>query len=83
MPAYNEALIGVQFERINDRLRAIEAQLELLSEKAGVPYERPGKEVPKEVVELAVDGKQLEAMKKYRELTGADGKEAQEVIAGI
>ena len=83
MPAFNEALIGVQFERINERLRAIEAQLEVLSEKTGVPYERPGKEVPQEVVDLRVAGKELEAMKLYRELTGADAKEAQEVIAGI
>ena len=83
MPAFNEALIGVQFERINERLRAIEAQLELLSQKAGVPYERPGADVPQEVVDLKVAGKELEAMKKYRELTGADGKEAQEVVAGI
>jgi hypothetical protein len=28
-------------------------------------------------------GKQLEGVKRYRELTGADAREAQEVIAGI
>ena len=83
MPAFNEALIGVQFERINERLRAIEAQLEVLSQEAGVGYERPGAEVPQDVVELATAGKQMEAVKRYREITGAGGKEAQEVVAGI
>lgn len=83
MPAYNEALIGLQFERIGERLRAIEAQLALLSEKAGVPYENPIDGVPEDVVELVKAGKSLEAMKRYREVTGASGKEAQEVVAGI
>lgn len=83
MPAYNEALIGVQFERINERLRAIEAQLTLLSEKAGVPYTNPSEGVPPDVVELARAGKTLEAMKRYREITGADADEARKVVAGI
>src|SRR5262249_20363715 len=83
MPAYNEALIGVRFQRINERLRAIEAQLEALSEKAGIPYDRPGKDLPEDVVQLATEGKELEAVKRYRELTGVDAKEAQKVVAGI
>jgi ribosomal protein L7/L12 len=83
MPAFNEALIGMQFQRVNERLRAIEEQLAVLSEKAGVPYERPGANLPEDVVELAKAGKELEAVKRYRELTGADAREAQEVVAGI
>ncbi len=83
MPAYNEALIGMQFERINDRLRAIEAQLQVLSEQAGVPYSSPGEGVPGDVVELATQGKTLEAVKRYREITGAGSDEAREVVAGI
>ena len=83
MPAYNEALIGVQFQRINERLMAIEAQLEALSEKTGIPYDRPGKDLPEDVVKLATEGKELEAVKRYRELTGVDAKEAQKVVAGI
>jgi ribosomal protein L7/L12 len=83
MPAYNEALIGMQFQRINARLRAIEEQLAALSEKAGVSYEKPGANLPEDVVELAKAGKELEAVKRYRELTGADATEAQSVVAGI
>jgi len=76
-------MIGVQFERISARFRAIEDQLALLSEKAGVPYSRPSDGIPEDVVELAKAGKELDAIKRYRELTGADTKEAQEAIAGI
>jgi ribosomal protein L7/L12 len=83
MPAFNEALVGMQFERINQRLRAIEEQLALLSEKAGVPYTSPSEGVPEDVVELAKEGKTLEAIKRYREVTGAGGDEAREVVAGI
>jgi ribosomal protein L7/L12 len=83
MPAFNEAMIGIQFDRIGERLRAIEAQLALLSEKAGVPYESPSAGVPGEVVELVRGGKTLEAIKRYRELTGAGSDEAREVVAGI
>jgi ribosomal protein L7/L12 len=83
MPAFNEALVGMQIERINQRLRAIEDQLKLLSEKAGVRYESPSDGVPEDVVELAKEGKTLEAIKRYRELTGAGGDEAREVVAGI
>jgi ribosomal protein L7/L12 len=83
MPAFNEALIGVQFERINERFRAIEAQLSLLSEKTGVPYTNPSADVPAEVVELARTGDTLKAVKLYRELTGAGSDEAREIVAGI
>jgi hypothetical protein len=35
MPAFNEALIGMQFQRVTERLRAIEEQLAVLSERRG------------------------------------------------
>jgi ribosomal protein L7/L12 len=83
VPAYNEALIGMQFERINERLRAIEAQLALLSDQAGIEYQSPSEGVPEDVVELAKAGKELEAVRRYREITGVDAKEAPAVVAGI
>jgi ribosomal protein L7/L12 len=83
MPAINEAFLPEMFDRVNERLRAIEAQLAVLSEKAGVPYEAPSTGVPQEVVELVQAGKKLDAIKKYRELTGAGGDEAREIVAGI
>jgi hypothetical protein len=84
MPAaYEAADLQRIFGRMNERLRAIESQLAILSEKAGVPYEQPGAEVPPEVVELAHAGKQMEAIKRYRELTSADFDQAREVVAGL
>ena len=83
MPAFNEALIGEQFKRINERFRMIEDQLALLSDKAGIPFHRMSDDVPEDVIELAEAGKELEAVKRYRELTGVDAAEAQKVVAGI
>ena len=72
-----------RFTAISDRLRAIEAQLELLSEKAGVPYSRPSEGAPAEVIELASSGDTLGAIRKYRELTGADLEAAKAAVASI
>ena len=83
MPAINEAFIPEMFERVNRRLRAIEEQLAVLSEKAGVPYTAPMAAVPQEVVELVRAGKTLDAIRKYRELTGASAQEAHAIVTGI
>jgi ribosomal protein L7/L12 len=83
LPAINEAFIPEMFERVNKRLRAIEEQLALLSEKAGVPYTRPGEGVPSEVVALARAGQTMDAIKKYRELTGAGFQEANDIVTGL
>jgi ribosomal protein L7/L12 len=83
MPAFNEAEIALLLDRIRERLGAIEDQLALVSEKAGVPYDKPGGDLPEDVVQLARAGKRLEAIKRYREITGASGDEAREVVGGI
>ncbi len=83
MPVYNDYQLSSFVDQIFTRLRGIEAQLALLSEKAGVPYEAPSAGVPVEVLELAEKGDRMGAMKKYRELTGADMETAKEAIAGL
>lgn len=83
MSVYNETQLSSFVDQVFERLRAIEAQLEVLSEKAGVPYEAPSKNVPDEVVELAQAGDRLGAIRKYRELTGCGSQEAQEVVSGL
>ena len=72
-----------RFNAINERLRNIEAQLTVLSDKAGVPYTAPAEEAPADVVELARGGDVLGAMKRYREVTGADADTAREVVLGL
>jgi ribosomal protein L7/L12 len=84
MPAAYEATdLNRRFQQINQRLRAIEAQLALLSEKAGIDYDAPADEVPPDVVELAEAGKSMEAIKRYRELTNADFEKARDVVSGL
>jgi ribosomal protein L7/L12 len=83
MSAYNELQLSSFVDQIFERLRAIEAQLAVLSEKAGVPYDAPAKGAPEEVVELVAQGDRMGALRKYRELTGAGVEEAQEAIAKL
>ena len=71
------------FTQINNRLREIEGQIARLSEKAGIDYAAPAAEAPEEVVKLVESGDTMGAIKKYRELTGADGKTAQEAVSAL
>jgi ribosomal protein L7/L12 len=80
---FNQERLSARFEGINQRLREIESQLAVLSERAGVAYEEPTAEVPEDVVELARAGKTIEAVKRYRELTNASADDAREVVARL
>ncbi len=62
------------------RLRAIEEQLEILSERAGVRYRRPGANLPPTVRELALSGKKIQAIQELRELTGVSLGEAKQIV---
>ena len=84
MPAaYEAADLNRKFAKINERFRAIEEQLAVLSRQAGVPYTAPSEEVPPEVLQLSQAGDQMGAIKKYRELTGADFETARDAVSGI
>ena len=83
MPAYNELQLSSFIDQVFERLRKIEEQLGVLSEKAGVPYEAPSKSAPEEVVQLVEAGDRIGAIRKYRELTGCGAEEAKEVVAGL
>jgi len=89
MPAeYSAERLNAHFAAISKRFDQLERQVALLSEKAGVPYsaptsEVPTSEVPKEVVDLVQAGKTVEAVKKYREITGASSDEARNVVGAL
>jgi ribosomal protein L7/L12 len=83
MPAYNELQLSSFMDQTFQRLRAMERQLALLSEKAGVPYEAPFAEAPPEVLELVEAGDRIGAITKFRELTGADLDTAKEAVAKL
>jgi hypothetical protein len=80
---YSQQQLELKFNSISERLSAIEHQLKVLSDQAGVSYDEPFDELPPDVLELARTGKKMEAAKLYRELTGADGKEAIEAVGRI
>jgi ribosomal protein L7/L12 len=80
---YSQASLQSHFESINRRLQMIEEQLVRISETGGFAYTPSWSEVPEEVVALARDGKQLEAVKRYRELTGANMEQARDVVVGL
>jgi ribosomal protein L7/L12 len=80
---YSQEQLELKFNATSERLAAIEAQLKTLSNQAGVSYEEPFAELPPDVIELARAGNKMEAAKLYRELTGADGKEAMEAVGRI
>jgi hypothetical protein len=80
---WGQLALDNKFKASDDRLRRIEAQLKVLSEKVGIPYEDANDGLPEEVIQLATEGKTTEAARAYREATGADLKEAMEVVAKI
>jgi hypothetical protein len=55
----------------------------LISEKLDLPYENPGDGVPAEVVELARVGERIDAVKRYRALTGASLDVAHDVVSKL
>ena len=83
MSAYNELQLSSFIDQVFERLRKIEEQVSVLSEKAGVPYEAPSQNAPQEVVDLVQQGDRIGAIRKYRELTGCGSEEAKEVVAGL
>jgi ribosomal protein L7/L12 len=65
-----------QLERRLDRL---EGKVDLLMQHVGV--QQPGPD--RDVVNLARSGRKIEAIKRYRELTGAGLKEAKDAVERI
>jgi hypothetical protein len=80
---YTDTEVTEYIQRFFERFRAIEAQLALLSEKLGVPYDNPASSLPPEIVELVHAGKRMEAVTRYRQLTGADFATARDAIAQL
>ena len=66
---------------LSDRVRALEEQVELLCKSTGTPFKIALPDVPPEVRALIENGKRVEAVKLYRQLTGADLVAASKVIA--
>jgi ribosomal protein L7/L12 len=72
-----------RFEAITKHFEFIESHLALLSEKMGVPFKPPSSGLPADVIELVRAGKNMEAVKRYRELTNANFEDAKKAILSI
>jgi hypothetical protein len=79
------AMVGARLnkvERMTGRLSTLEAKLDLLLKHSGVVYD-PFKNLSPGVVESIQAGKKIEAIKRYRQETGAGLKEAKEFIEEV
>jgi ribosomal protein L7/L12 len=84
MPAvYSDIQVTACIQEVFERFQRLEAQVALLSEKLGVPFELASDSVPAEVVELVHAGDRVGAVKRYRELTGAGFEEARAAVAKL
>ena len=79
---YDQASLTMHFEATNRRMDYIEDQMVRIAETAHTTYAKYADtlQIPDEVVALARAGKKLDAVKKYRELTGAGSEQAREAI---
>ena len=69
--------------RTRERLERIEAQVKLISDRLGIPFDLPSSNLPIEVAGLVHEGKRIEAIKLYREMTGCSLEEARDAVAAI
>ncbi len=67
-------------EGLRKRLDLAESQLAVLSDKAAIPYERPGDGVSPEVRALVATGKRVDAMRQLRADTGLSAVDARDII---
>jgi len=72
-----------QLQAQRARVGALEDQVRLLCESTGVPCNLDAGEAPNDVRELVLAGKRMDAVKRYRELTGCDFATAQQMIDSI
>jgi len=78
--AYDSSTLSHMFAQVGKRLAAIEEQLAVLSQKAGVPYTPPSDGVSQEIVDLVHAGNKIEAVRQYRAATGSSLDEARRVV---
>ena len=68
---------GSRIDALNRRISQLERKVDLLLEHNGIASEEPGME---RVHELLRQDKKIQAIKVYRELTGAGLKEAKDAV---
>ena len=73
---------------VYERIRILEAKVEYLAQHLGIETAAPAQAamaaaIPPDVVALARAGDKIQAIKRYRELTNCDLREAKDVVESI
>ena len=79
------AAVFIRMASLEQRFRAlskIDAKLDALLKHAGIAFD-PYKDVPAAVTEALQRGKKIEAIKRYRAVTGADLRQAKEFVEEV
>jgi ribosomal protein L7/L12 len=75
--------VAAALQRLSDRLDYIEEHLVHMGRAIGYRYAPMPAGIPPEVVQLAREGNKLEAIRRYRALTGASLDQARGVVEGL
>jgi len=83
--AYNAEELQSRFDAIVRRFDWIEEYLVSLGQAVGRPYQTytDSLNIPAEVVALVRAGKRLQAVQRYRQLTGGSVEQAVQLLAGL
>lgn len=74
----------VEIFELRQRVVSLERQVAFLLENSGLAYQdRPNQDVSPEILDLVRRGRKIEAIKVYREQTGAPLKQAKEFIDAL
>jgi ribosomal protein L7/L12 len=80
---FDQASLAARFAAIDERLMRIERHLALGSQTQDVTFTSPTLSLPEDVVALKRAGDLIGAIKRYRELTGADLRAAKDAVEGM
>jgi len=82
---YSQQQLQARFEGIVERFDRIETYLGSLGESAGKAFEpyADSLNIPPEVLALVQDGQRLQAVQRYRQLTGGSVQDAERLFAGL
>jgi len=69
--------------QLRRKVRQLEEQVEILMRKLNLKYDKREDEIPSEVYDLLLQGKKLDAIKAYREATGASLKDSKELVESL
>ena len=82
---YSQQALQARFEAIIERFDRIEAYLVSLGQTVGKPFlpYADSLNIPPEVLALVRDGKRLQAVQRYRQLTGGSVQDAERLFAAL